>query len=369
MAQPTSPHKQVTMKMIAAHCGLHLATVSAALRRDRRFVSEATVARVHAAAEELGYDPAETQAARRLQARSFNTKVANQAVAVFLPHAFHAAPFFWRLFYGLYTVLTEQDYAVTLVSTFSAHPPHEDRTDVPAIMRRGEMDGALVVAQPEGFAALLAGLRNAAGFGDRPLVALVYEQPQCVNVLADEYRGGYAAMAHLLALGHRHMLYYLESSQPIATHAGSCRLQGFQQAMREHGLDPAQHLHLAVYPYGALREVIPDSLPAMLQMYPQVTAIIALNDYIAWHMVERLRGMGYRLPEDLSLIGFDDTHPMPDAQGTPWLTTVSLPLEEIGQAGARCLLAQFQENDVPADQPILFPTTLVVRQSTAPPRR
>ncbi|HEX2950014.1 MAG TPA: LacI family DNA-binding transcriptional regulator [Armatimonadota bacterium] len=364
----TPPRRHVTLKMISAECGLPVSTVSAALRGDRQNVGQATIERVREIAETMGYDPAASLSARRLQARASNTRVANDAVAVFIPPTFHYEQFFWRIFSGLFPVLNDNDYAVTVLATFkrNAQGIPWNRDDVPAIIRRGEIDGALVATIPESFAPLLAKLLEAPGFRSRPLVAIAYEQPGCLSVVADEFTGGYQAIHHLIELGHRHILAFLGDTSVNTYHAGTMRLRGMRQAVQECAADNT--VNLIVPPY--LFPAVPgwqSQLPEYLDRYPEITAVLAVNDEDASHMRDLLIARGVRVPEDFSLMGFDDTYSCRDIDGEPWLTTVHMPLEEIGRTAAEQLLQLLRQDTLPSEQPIILPTQLVVRRSTAPP--
>jgi LacI family transcriptional regulator len=109
-------------------------------------------------------------------------------------------------------------------------------------------------------------------------------------------------------------------------------------------------------------------LPALLRAHPEITAIIAHNDPCAIHAILTLRQAGWRVPEDISVIGCDDTNRLLDATGRNILTTVRLPLCELGRCTAQLLLDRIAGRPI-ADPPPILPTQLIVRGTTAPPAR
>ena len=108
-------------------------------------------------------------------------------------------------------------------------------------------------------------------------------------------------------------------------------------------------------------------LRGYLEEHPAVTAILPLNDSNAIHCWRVLQDAGYRIPEDISIIGFDDTDPLPDSNGNNLLTSVHLPLEEIGRETIRLLIRQIESRQMEQVE-ICLPVTLRVRNSTGPAR-
>lgn len=107
---------------------------------------------------------------------------------------------------------------------------------------------------------------------------------------------------------------------------------------------------------------------SLLAHHPEITALLARNDYEAVLIWQALAPAGWRVPQDVSLVGFDDASQIPDASGADTLTTVHSPLREIGMEGARLLLRQLLAGESMPHCTVL-PTHLVVRRTTGPPRR
>ncbi|MHB9133124.1 MAG: LacI family DNA-binding transcriptional regulator [Armatimonadota bacterium] len=349
----------VTLEMIAVRCGVHRSTVHRALNNKGR-VDPVTAAHIRAVAEEMGYNPAHHQAASRLIALRHGNRVINRMVALFLPTVFYRHNYYLRILRGLLEVLVAERF--DLMTTYLTAKPGP----LPHSIVAGNVDGVISVAAPDLFGDPLAALRATPYFGARPVVSLLHPLPGCSLVLTDDRAGAYAACAHLLDLGHRRLLYlFIDAGGYISQQ----RIAGYQQACRDHGVDPAAVLHpISIDWNPPVEERITRGVAAAIHRVPQATAILAPNDLYAIQIREALRLAGRRVPEDYSLTGFDDTDPLPDDTGMNILTTVSLPLEEIGRTGARLIVRQILD-DVSVDDTLTLPATLVPRNSTTPPHR
>ena len=173
---------------------------------------------------------------------------------------------------------------------------------------------------------------------------------------------------------------------PFSNPLVRARVAGLEDAYRARGLSPAAHLTAFEIETGLMSPVaVPHSLaqalPGTLEVpprarallqhlraHPEITALLAENDAMALNLWRFCTAAGYRIPDDLSLVGFDDTDPMLDADGRPLLTSVRIPLQEIGATAAGQLLQMLHGK---ATDPVhtVLPTQLMVRDSTAPARR
>ncbi len=136
------------------------------------------------------------------------------------------------------------------------------------------------------------------------------------------------------------------------------RLAGYAEGMAAGGLDPAS---LGIEErFGSTRAAGADAAARLLAATPRPTALLAMSDMLAIGAIEQARAQGLRVPEDLSVVGFDD---IPLARElSPPLTTVRQPLVEKGRIAAELLFGRRV-----AAGPIVLPTELVVRGTTAPP--
>ena len=365
--------RTVTQWEIARRCGVNQATVSLALRHDPR-VKKGTLDRVLQVAAELGYDPAIHDMARRLVSRRHGTLMMNRLVALLLPPYFYRATYFARIVQGIMDEITRARF--TLVIHYNGLPNAEDDAmPLPPIFHCGGVDGVIAYAGPPRFNALLDQLQNCAGFTNNPVVSLLGPASECCSVVTDDRQGAYRATAHLLDLGHRHLLqfcYYAGRSTIID------RLAGVEQAMRERGLDPATYLHRYDLPRDWLHPARPESRPAQLddigdeqplvaylRANPEISGILAHNDFSALRIRDTLRDAGWRVPEDYSLVGFNDETDLGyDTAAHNQLTTVRLPLEEVGQQAARLLLEQVTDQQPRQEECLTLPTEFIVRGTT-----
>jgi DNA-binding LacI/PurR family transcriptional regulator len=349
----------VTLQMIAVRCGVHRSTVHRALHHKGR-VDPVTAERIRAVAEEMGYDPAHHQAASRLIALRHGNRVINRMVALFLPTVFYRHNYYLRILRGLLEVLVAERF--DLMTTYLTAEPGP----LPHSIVAGNVDGVISVAAPDLFGDRLAALRATPYFGARPVVSLLHPLPGCSLVLADDRAGAAAACAHLLQLGHRTILYlFIDAGGYIARQ----RIAGYEDACRDHGVDPSLVLHPITIDWNSpVEQRVARGVLAAISRVPQATAILAPNDLYAGKVREALRQANLRVPEEYSLTGFDDTDPLPDDAGNNILTTVHLPLEEIGRSGARLIVRQILD-DTPGEEIEHLPATLVTRSSTTPPCR
>lgn len=263
---------------------------------------------------------------------------------------------------GVMEVISSEDFGVhTTVGMDSG----SER--LPHAYRRGDIDGLLFLDQARYSNEYLRMLREDENFGQRPIVGLVDPIPGCSAVYSDHFSAGYAVAGHLLELGHQHVLHMHDEEE----YAHRLRLSAYRQAYRVRDLDPDTYLHNCLWSSDGREEFQRKNeewVMAALSQSPQVTAICARNDFSAVRIWNILRRHGWRVPEDISLISYDDTDPIIGHDGENILTTVHLPLIEVGEEATRMLIRRVRGEET-AERNILLPTKLVVRNSTAPPRR
>ncbi|MFH8443222.1 LacI family DNA-binding transcriptional regulator [Streptomyces sp. NPDC018026] len=178
------------------------------------------------------------------------------------------------------------------------------------------------------------------------------------SVGATNFAGGLAATQHLLSLGHRRVAYLGGPAMAVCNQA---RMHGYRAAMEAGG---ARVPEAYVRPGEFTHETGLLGATALLGLREPPTAVFAGNDEIAVGVVETARGRGLRVPEDLSVVGFDDTSLA--RMASPPLTTVRQPLREMGGAALRTALRLANGEKVESHH-IELATELVVRASTAPP--
>lgn len=376
----SSTEKTVTLRDIAARCHVSVATVSRALRNPST-QREETVKLIEETALAMGYDPANHYLARRMSLRKYGKEMVNNLIALVLPPKFYASIYFAEIFQGVLDVLTPAGYGLLTIDTsISSESP------LPPCFSRGDVDGVLVCSPPESFQPVYESLRQHVSFGARPIVFLNETMESCSAVSADKQDGAYLAARHLLQLGHRHMAYIrglddfhheIRPNLPF--------FEGFQQACREQGLDPEEHLipaeighrlwEIALIPKYQAKMWFPDILPLsannrllkLLRQRPEITAILTQSDNIAFIIYHLLTRNGYRVPQDISLVGSDDTIPIYGNDGHLILTTIKVPLRQLGRSAAQFILDRITGKET-QDKQILLPTKLIIRSSTAAPK-
>jgi DNA-binding LacI/PurR family transcriptional regulator len=216
-------------------------------------------------------------------------------------------------------------------------------------VRQGAADGALVVSidPADPLPGLLVEAALPAVFFARPERSL----PVSYVDLAHQ-DGGRIAAEHLLARGRRRAV---AIAGPLALHAGRARLDGFCDTMARHGV--------AYVPYAVGNFTQGSGERAMrelLEREPQLDAVFASNDLMAVGALHVLRESGRRVPEDVAVVGFDDSSVA--IASRPRLTTVRQPVEEMAAGMARLLLEQLDDPRA-APRALLFDSELVVRAS------
>jgi len=179
------------------------------------------------------------------------------------------------------------------------------------------------------------------------------------TVGATNWAGGLAATEHLLSLGHRRIGFIAGPPRLLCSRA---RLDGYRAALEGAGISvdetlivPGDFYHAAGF----------DGAGALLELPKPPTALFAASDQMALGAIEALRRRGLRVPEDMSVVGFDD---LPEVRwSAPPLTTVRQPLAEMGKLATRTVL-QLAAGEEPASRRVELATELIVRASSAPPQ-
>ncbi|MEU3253787.1 LacI family DNA-binding transcriptional regulator [Streptomyces sp. NPDC006997] len=178
------------------------------------------------------------------------------------------------------------------------------------------------------------------------------------SVGSTNFAGGLAATRHLLTLGHRRVAYL---GGPATAVCNQARQHGYRAAMEAEGAPvPDGHVLPGEFTYATgLR-----GAAALLTLPEPPTAILTGNDEIALGVIEAARTRGLRVPQDLSVVGFDDTYLA--RMASPPLTTVRQPLREMGGAALRTAL-RLADGEKVESHHVELATELVIRGSTAPP--
>jgi LacI family transcriptional regulator len=337
---------RVTLRDVARRVGVHPSTVSRVLNpRTRGMVTADIARRVAAAARSLGYSPNPFALSLKTK-RSF-------LVGVLVPDLVN--PIFPPIIRGIESVLDPAGYTA-LIANSDMRPERERR--FLENMKARQVDG-LILATAHRDDELVARYVDAG----EPLVLInrTVEDKPVFAVVNEDRRGILLAVQHVAALGHRRIV-HLAGPQDLST--GQRRLTGFREALLTLGLGSDPKLIAMCTAYSA-----PEghrALAELLHARTRFTAVVAANDLLALGAYRALTDQGLRCPDDLSITGFNDM-PLMDLVNPP-LTTVRIPLFEMGVQAGRMLLDQLTLPNAPPRSVSLEPT-LVVRESTAPPRR
>ena len=337
-----------TIRDVARESGVSVATVSYVLNNGPRNVAAPTRERVLDTVRRLNYHPNAT--AQRLAGRKMRTV---GVLFGYVETEILTNPYAAMVVQGILSAAAQQRYNVTLFTL-----RWEDADTSAAEFRDERTDGILVVAP-------LTNSDIVQGLADLQIPLVTVSSPSGVPgvpyVDVDNTAGARMATEHLLALGHTRFAHIggQEVHQDVPA-----RRNAFLQTLAEAGIMvPDTYLPEGTYDWQLVRKIARQ----ILTLPEPPTAIFAGNDTLALVILEVAQSLGLRVPEDLSLVGFDDL-PMA-AVVSPGLTTVRQPLIAIGAAATRTLIREIEGDAVENEerQDIVMSPELIVRGSTGPP--
>jgi LacI family transcriptional regulator len=337
------------IKDVAELAGVSPSTVSVVLNDvDGARVARATRQRVIEAAAELGYEP--NPLARGLRTRR------TQMIG-FVSDLVASMPYAGRMIQGAQEVAWRRGMLLILVETGgdAELEQHAIRT-----LLHGRVDGILyasfyhrVVEVPQ----LLRGF---------PMVVVDArpDRDSVPYVVPDEVAGGATAVTELLEQGHRR-IGFVADYYDIPAVAG--RLQGYRQALDRYGVGFDPELVLREQPRAPGGR---SGVARLLQLRDPPTGVFCFTDGIAMGAYQAAAELGLRIPDDLSVVGFDDQELIASSL-SPGLTTVALPHYEMGAWAVKTVLDLIEATGVGSDRPLrkLMPCPLVRRDSVGPPSR
>jgi LacI family transcriptional regulator len=331
---------RTTLAEVASAAGVSVATVSKVLN-DHADVAEPTRQRVQRLLREAAYQPT-----RRAPRRFSGTT--ERLIEVSFPewqNAYESA-----VLDGLSAAAETEGYEIVI-----GPRARDNRVDInPDELRRSGRVGAIFVTVDASDAPIKA-LADT-GFPVVVIDPVRVGSTRCVSIGATNFAGGVTATDHLLSLGHRRIAH---AGGPISVECSQARVAGYHSALRQAGLSLDESLvSHSLFTYDAGRQVA----PRLLDRPDRPTAIFAACDEIALGLLEEARRRAIRVPEDLSVIGFDDSFLA--SRSAPPLTTVAQPLVEMGRLAVRSLL-QLVTGDLVGTRHLELATHLVVRDSTA----
>jgi LacI family transcriptional regulator len=347
----TKPARAATLADVGRAAGVSAMAASAVLNgaRTSSRISPETRERIREAASKLAYRP--NAAARALANRRMNTLgVAAVIEGGELNH------YFLEVFNGILEAAARHDQNATV---FSLHDWARD----PERLHRfcdGRIDGLILLAPAfhEDHVALPAHTPFVSIHGNVPL-------PGVLNIESDEERGAYEMTRRLLALGHRRIMHL---AGPAGLLGPTRRIRGYERALATQ----RQAAPPLIVPAGFNTFEGRDALRHWLRRHGKAAlpeAIFCVNDGVAIGCIEALAEAGLRVPDDVSVAGFDDS--LAARMCVPQLTTVRQPLRAMGVRAVELLLSRITQPGTAAgstDKPVVFPVELVTRASVATPR-
>ncbi len=336
--------RRPTLRDVARRAGVNPATASRALNPALPGrISAPTERRVREAARALGYRPDPVARSLRTRRSGF--------VGVVVPDLTN--PVIPPIVRGIEGVLWTAGIACLLADT--DNDPEREALLVDELLAR-RCEGLIVST-----ATRTSETVNALAGSEVPTVLVTrdVDTRSLPLVAGDDAAGVDAAIAHLAGLGHRRIAHV---TGPRNLSTTITRLRAFEGAVQRLGLDAfGLVVHGDAFTAGAGRR----AAAQLLSRDDRFTAILAGNDLIALGCLEALAESGLRCPEDVSLVGHNDT-PMV-ASLRPPLTTVAIPQRQIGVQAASMLVRRLDGEESPNNERLLLPTELIVRGSTAPP--
>lgn len=329
--------KYVTIRDIAERAGVSINTVSRALN-NKPDISEETRRKILKIAQELGY-------VKNATASSLRSKQTN-IVGVIIADS--ANPFYAEVLKGIEAASRKYGYQIMLMNTERVYENEEKAIEV-LLQRR--VDGLLITPVQDRSDDIKALIERKVPF---VIVGRHFEELEVDEIHSDEVKGGFFATRHLIKRGRKNILVitgYLFKS------AAYMRLEGYKKALKEYGIPFREELIIETdidieSGYQAMREAIEKGL--------EFDAVFCYNDLLAFGAMKALKERGYRIPEDVAVVGYDDI--VYSSFVCPSLTTVRIKKFEMGYEAFRMLLQRLKGRRKKRKR-VILDVELVVRES------
>lgn len=328
---------KVTIHSVAQEAGVSTTTVSKVINHTGS-ISEQTRKKVLEAMKKLNYSP--DAAAASLRGKR------TKAFGLLVPDI--SNPFYAEVARSIEDRSHEFGYNIIMCNTDN---DAEKEKSYLSLLTSQRIDG-LVVASAFRSPALLEEMLDK-GF---PIVLIASEIPKLsVNtVTVDDYKGGYLAASHLLSRGHNKIAIITENVR-----SNVARFAAFKEAMQEADLPIPDGF--IVKTEASIQKGY-ESGKEILSMKERPTAIFACNDLLAAGVLQAAKELGLKIPQDLSVVGFDNT--VLSTTTSPMLTTISQPVKLMGAKAVDLLIREMGEKKTYKER-LLLPPELIIRQSTA----
>ena len=331
-----------TVHDVAKRAGVAPITVSRVINNSG-YISESTRNRVEAVIKEIGYVP--NTLARGLRSKRTNT------MALIVTDITN--PYFTLMARGVEDVAGDSNYTVIYCNTDESETKEEKYAN---ILAQRQVDGVLLV--PAG-----GNDRTIKFFGSNGISVVVLDRRipgvETDFVCSDSVDGAKLLVKLLIRLGHKRIA-IITGTKSVSTSVD--RVTGYKQALKEAGLSDNELVY-----YGEFNQQSGYDLTkqAMMQS-PKPTAIFGANNFILIGIIKALHDLKFNVPEDVSVVGFDD---LPESMlVTPFLTVATQPAYEMGRLATELLLNRISGGLSDECQELILPTEIIERKSTAPTR-
>lgn len=326
------------LRDVAAGAGVSIGTVSNFLNKPQ-LVAPATKARIEKVIDRLGYVP--NASARNLRSGHSRT------LGLIVPDI--ANPFFTEVARGVEDKASSRDYGVFLCNTDENHEKEEhyltllleQRVRGILITPKGDQTRRIEAIQNRGISVILLDHETS-------------QKSQC-SVSVDDLYGGEIATQHLIDLGHENIIMV---TGPDSLQQCVDRAEGTSKTARKYGIRVPQLRVESMNIQGGV-----EAGEKILELPKRPTGVFCANDLLALGVMRALQGAGIKIPEEISIIGYDDIDFASSASVA--LTSVQQPAYQLGKVATELLMSEFETPDDHAHQQILFQPQLVVRSSTA----
>jgi DNA-binding LacI/PurR family transcriptional regulator len=338
----TDNNGRVTLRSLATHLGLSLTTVSVVVSDSpaAQAIPPATRKRILAAASELHYRP-------NYFARSLRKK---RSMSVGVLVAEMSEGYFTLVMNGVEEYLVAAKYSYLLAAHYWKPELLEE---YPKMLLERSVDGLLLVNTPTPAQVHV------------PIVAISGHQAVAgvTNIQLNHKLAAHLALKHLAELGHRRVAFMKGQQETVDTDS---RWQEIMETARAYRIELHPELLITLTENVWSPALGYGPVKALLSRTKDFTALFAFNDIAAFGAIRALYEAGMRVPDDVSVIGFDDVLSAP--YGIPSLTTIRQPLREMGRMGAEFLLQRIHHPKATYSRQVIVQPELVVRESTGPAR-
>jgi len=338
--------RKVTINDIARQSEVSISTVSLVLN-NKLGISEETRARVLKAASELGY------LGKPAGEKSSLLTTIGMVVKIDSDITPQANPFYARVIVGIEDACRRQ--GIDLL--FASLPVDENNrpVEVPQLLYNENLDGLLMVGT-----CVDDSFNSISGMRSIPIVLVDgYSDTESYDaVVSDNFRAAYQAVEHLINKGHRHI--GLAGSDDTCFPSLKDRRNGYLRAMKENRIGEVYITNFNINKSKGYQEVID-----LLNKYPHISALFCVNDDVGSAAIRAAQYLGKQVPQDISIIGFDDTYIA--ANTHPPLTTMHVDTIAMGQGAAHLVSLRMHRPDAKRVTLVVHPI-LIERESVAVPR-